>query len=251
MRIDVRSSRPGQSEATAEAQLAMADAAFHLGFLVGDEEWLNFGLSLVTNTLRRFRLPEPAAACPRDCEYPVHKVQRILGLKFWPDPNFYSAGCNARAYLLLKRLNAPVFRRSRAAEWRAELAQALVEQEDFLRRQVLPEVERTGVVPSGLFEIQDLDQQSSALAVHRWTTTEDWLWFLEAALDLGVSPATCRGWLDNLARVHGTRWDRCGGWTGPGPAAGGCRIGRHDGAIHAGRSAVGACPGSGVCSAET
>ncbi len=48
-----------------------------------------------------------------------------------------------------------------------------------------------------------MHHQTLALAVELWSTTDDWLSFVEAADHLGMSKELTRGWLDNLARAHG------------------------------------------------
>src|SRR6185503_15266615 len=75
----------------------------------------------------------------------------------------------------------------------------------WLKTYIVPQVEKTGVVPKGLFEIQDINNGTVALGVERWTSAEDWLAFLEAADAMGISQETTRGWLENLARVHGVK----------------------------------------------
>jgi len=204
MQADVLSERPRQSEATAEAQLAMADAAFYYGFETSEAKWLSFGRNLLGLTLRQFR-PGPTAELRGIAEHLVQPTRHMFAKKFWPDASRYSLASNSRAYLLLKRLTPVVDARFGDPEWAGELARARDELEAFLRLQVLPEVERTGVVPSGVFEIQDLEHGSSAFAVQRWTRAEDWLWFLEAAAAMGLPRESCRRWLDNLARVHGVQ----------------------------------------------
>lgn len=215
LKRDVKAERPGQSQPTAGAQLAVAEATFYLGFAASPPSserwfqtnrtrWLSFGRELLRTTMREFRSRGPAGGMPRGvAEFPVNEVEHRLGVAIWPDAEVYSLSSNARAYLLLKRLLPLALERFRDPEWRVDLAADLAEQEAFLRKHVLPEVERAGVVPSGLFEIQDVEQESSAIAVQRWTTVEDWLAFLEAARELGVPEQTCRQWLENLARVHG------------------------------------------------
>src|SRR5207249_9794827 len=54
-----------------------------------------------------------------------------------------------------------------------------------------------------LFEIQDVHGKTHALAAERWTSADDWLDFIEATDQIGVSKELTRAWLENLARVHG------------------------------------------------
>jgi hypothetical protein len=190
--------------------LVIADAAFQLGLETSEPRWLTLGKNLLALTLDKFRPRRQVDGDPRGiAEFPVREIKQVLGLELWPDAQLYTLHSNARAYLLLKRLSL-VLERFQDAQWTSSMAQALREQESFLRRRILPEVEQTGVVPAGLFEVQDVEQKSSALAAARWTGAEDWLDFLEAALEMEIPEETCREWLDNLARVHGvwvdSRW---------------------------------------------
>ena len=107
--------------------------------------------------------------------------------------------------MLLKQLLDVLGRRSADRFWRFHITEALREQEVWLQTYIVPQVEKTGVVPKGLFEIQDINNGTVALGVERWTSAEDWLAFLEAADAMGIPRQTTRGWLENLARVHGVR----------------------------------------------
>jgi hypothetical protein len=64
-------------------------------------------------------------------------------------------------------------------------------------------VERSGIVPTGLFQIQDVHDRTTALAAERWSSTDSWLHFL-LACDMGLPREQTRRWLENLARIHGT-----------------------------------------------
>jgi len=86
---------------------------------------------------------------------------------------------NARAYLLLKQLNEAIPRFFSDGAWQLEIKDALRNQEAWLAQYILPHVQRTGVVPTGLFQIQDINREISAFAVERWTGAEDWMAFLE------------------------------------------------------------------------
>src|SRR5205807_2682875 len=73
----------------------------------------------------------------------------------------------------------------------------------WLTNRIMPHVLRTGAVPKGLFEIQDVHGETNALAAERWTAADDWLAYIEAMDRIGVSKELNRSWLENLARVHG------------------------------------------------
>ena len=97
MALDVRFRRPIHARRSAEAQLAVADAAFAVGFLINEPRYLTFGKNLVRQTLSSFRPTQSTTNAPRgiaDAEYKA--VGEGLGLSFWPEPESYSLRCNAR-----------------------------------------------------------------------------------------------------------------------------------------------------------
>ncbi|HXJ56050.1 MAG TPA: hypothetical protein VNU68_05225, partial [Verrucomicrobiae bacterium] len=201
---------------TAEAQLAMAEAAFQVGVITADPQWLTLGRNLTALVLNEFRPGVVIGGGPRGItRYPVLPPRELYGVKLWPDAERYPVGCNARAYLLLSRLEDLAGRYFSDPPWRLEITQALREQEQWLRQFILPQAERHGVVPGGVFEVQDIHRETSALAVDRWTSTEDWLWLVEAARRMGLPLDTTRRWLENLARVHGVHVQNIWGldWT--------------------------------------
>jgi hypothetical protein len=195
--------RASDSEITASAQLAIAQAAFCLG-TTGDTNALEFGTNLLRLLLDKFRPGTNDMAWPRGiAEHPVEAVAPLYGVKGWRDPKTFSLASNARLYLLLTRLAEQADHYHFSPGWTQTILEAAREQGAWLTNRVLPYVEATGIVPKGLFEIQDLQNQTNALALDRWTSTEDWLSFVEAADRLGVNREKTRAWLDNLARVHG------------------------------------------------
>jgi hypothetical protein len=203
---------------TAEAQLAIADAAFILGLQTADSKWLTMGSNLTHLLFRDFRPPPITNGAPRGfCEHQFLPATNVFGITLWPRAQLFSLRSNARAYLLLKQLQDVLGRRSADRFWRFHITEALREQEAWLRTYIVPQVEKTGVVPKGLFEIQDINQGTVALGVERWTSAEGWLAFLEAADAMGISQETTRGWLENLARVHGVRVNNAWGldWSVP------------------------------------
>ncbi len=88
-------------------------------------------------------------------------------------------------------------------EWRQQMLEAAREQAAWLTNRIGVCAQTAGVVPRGLFELQDVHRETLALATELWSATDDWLDFIEAADRLGVSKELTRGWLDNLARAHG------------------------------------------------
>lgn len=203
MRADVMFERPMHARRTALAQLAIADAAFQLGLATSDPKWLTFGRNLLQVVLDRFRENEVMRGKPRGiADYEPIAVRRPYGLAFWPEADTYSLQNNARACLLLKELSALMPRFNDPA-WAAQITAALHEQERWLRLYIFPRAERTGVVPNGVFEIQDVHRETTALTPECWTSAEDWLFFLQAARQMGVPRQTLHRWLENLARLHG------------------------------------------------
>jgi hypothetical protein len=202
-----RYKRPGDAEITAQAQLAIAEAAFCLGTATGDRDTLEFGKNLIQRLLSSedgFRPSTDDTAWPRGiAESVVKPVVPRHGFTLWPEAKRFSLASNARAYLLFRRLSEQADSLPFGPEWKETLLAAALEQAAWLTKRIAPYVQATGVVPKGLFEIQDVHNETQALAVERWTTTEDWLSFIEAADRLGLSKELTRTWLDNLARAHG------------------------------------------------
>ena len=208
---DLTSERARNALRTADAQLAMADAAFGLGLRTSESKWLTLGRNLTglvfgwnELALNKFRAPLTPGAAPRGvCEYPFLSTRHAYGVVLWPEARLYPVRTNVRAYLLLKQLHEVLDRFARDDRWREQITDALHEEEAWLRTNIVPEVERTGVVPMGAFEIQDINRETTALGLERWTAAEDWLALLEAADAMGLPRASTQHWLENLARVHG------------------------------------------------
>ncbi|MDB6030458.1 MAG: hypothetical protein JWM16_796, partial [Verrucomicrobiales bacterium] len=206
MALDVRYHRPVHAQRTAEAQLAVAEASFATGFKISDEKLILLGKNLLDLTLEQFRPPENSKQLARGITEDLYQpVRRTLGTTFWPETEKYTLRSNARAYLLLNRLSeiAPKYLKKRA--WLSLVQPRLTEQKTWLQTQILPEAERTGIVPQGVFALQDINAETTSLVRERSTSTEDWLCFLEAADAMGVPKATTRKWLENLASTHGVR----------------------------------------------
>jgi len=196
--------RPSDAPTTAAAQLAVAQAAFCLGVATGDTNALEFGKNMVSLLLKEFR---PAAG---DGEWPRGIVERSTngpvtwhGATLWPEARSFSLKSNARAYLLLTRLAENLDRFPFEEEWKQLVVSAAGEQAAWLTNRIMPHALRTGVVPKGLFEIQDVHGKTHALAAERWTSADDWLDFIEATDHIGINKESNRSWLENLARVHG------------------------------------------------
>ncbi|HEY0456095.1 MAG TPA: hypothetical protein VGE41_06940, partial [Verrucomicrobiae bacterium] len=203
MALDLRYSRPVHSRRTSEAQLAIAEAAFSLGFQSSDSKYLTFGRNLLHLTLQKYR-PSELVNGPRGItEEEFQPPRQTFGVVFWPDGFRCTLRSNARACLLLKRLTAIVPQRFKNDGWILELQAALGEEENWLRSSIVADAEKTGVVTSGTFAIQDIHHHETELAQERWSTTEDWLWFLEAAHEMQLPTEDAKRWLANLARVHG------------------------------------------------
>jgi hypothetical protein len=206
-----RYERPRDSSTTAGAQLAIAQAAFCLGMATGDPNALEFGRNLVSLLLNEFRpnlsdLPWPRGIAERSTDGAV----TWHGITLWPEARSFSLKTNARAYLLLSRLAGSLDRFPFEPAWKQLVAGAAGEQAAWLTNRIMPHVLRTGVVPKGLFELQDVHDSTYALAAERWTAADDWLAFVEAVDRIGISKELNRSWMDNLARVHGVTID--GNW---------------------------------------
>jgi hypothetical protein len=196
--------RASDSEMTASAQLAIADAAFCLATATDDKTALTFGTNLVGLVFGTFRPKTNEVSWPRGiAEKPVKPVQSLRSLTLWPEAKLFSLGSNARAYLLLTHLAEQGDRFAFTPEWKQAIREAAFEQAAWITNRFLPFVAATGVVPKGLFELQDVRNQLTQFALDRWTTSDDWLSFIEAAERMGLSRQLTRGWLDNLARAHG------------------------------------------------
>jgi hypothetical protein len=196
--------RPSDASATAGAQLAIAQAAFHFGAASGDPHAIEFGINLVRLLLTEFRPPLRDTGWPRGiAEHSARGPVTRRGLTFWPDARVFSLKTNADAYLLFARMEELLDRHPLDLESRQMIRNAALEQAAWLTQRILPHVQHSGVVPKGLLEIQDVHGNSSALAAERWTAAEDWLTFLEAADRMGLDRDQTRRWLDHLAQVHG------------------------------------------------
>ena len=196
--------RARDSARTAGAQLAIAQAAFCLGTATGDSNAIEFGRNLVDLLLDEFRPPPGDVPGPRGiAERSTNGPVTWQGITRWPEARSFSLKTNARAYLLLSRLAESLDRYSSEPGWRRKIVSAAGEEAAWLTNRILPHVLRSGVVPKGIFEIQDVRGKTHALAAERWTAADDWLAFLEAMDRIGVSRELNRSWLENLVRVHG------------------------------------------------
>ncbi|HMJ66688.1 MAG TPA: hypothetical protein VK615_15190, partial [Candidatus Binatia bacterium] len=205
MTTDLAYKRPVHARRTAGAQLAIADAAFTLGLETGDSKWITFGRNLVDLVLKRFRGPKAGAGEVRGImEYEYVPRRHAYGFTLWPDAELYPLGSNARAAIILKRLNQ-LSDRLIDRSWRFQLREALREQEAWLRARGFTELEQGRAVPKGWFTVQDIYSQTTAIAPERWTSAEDWLTLIEAAQEFGVPAEQTRRSLEQLARVHGVR----------------------------------------------
>jgi hypothetical protein len=207
--------RASDAEMSATAQLAISEAAFCVGTATGDTNALALGKNLVELLLDQFR-PNTTRAEPRGiAENGTNSTKRLHRMTLWPDAKTFSLASNARAYLLFSRISEHAEEYRFPADWALRIREAALEQATWLTNQVAPHVLNTGIVPKGLFEIQDVRTEQTALALDRWTTTEAWLSFIEAADRIGIKREVTRLWLDNLARAHGVTIDGIWGldWT--------------------------------------
>ncbi|MBI3416899.1 MAG: hypothetical protein HY043_16535, partial [Verrucomicrobia bacterium] len=202
---DPNSKRAQVSPRTAAAHLAIAEAAFRYGVEVpgqGYQELFTLGKDLTWMVLTNFMMPGGGIT-----ENPLIVVTNRAGVALWPEPERFTLRSNARAYLLFRNLTNIMGRYSASGEWGLKVREALRQQQAWLMTNIVPQLERTGVAPKGLFQIQDIYDQTTALGVERWTAAEDWLVFLEAADAMGIPKEKTRHWLENLAMVHGVTVD--------------------------------------------
>jgi hypothetical protein len=205
MTTDLAFQRPVHARRTAGAQLAIADAAFTVGFETGENQWITLGRNLLELSLREFRAPASRIGEPRGItDYEYLPLRRAYGFTLWPDAELYSLRSNARLAMLLKRL-AQMSDRFMDGKWRFAVRLALREQEAWLRATSLAELDRAGVPPKGWFSVQDIAGETTAIAPERTTSAEDWIAIIEAAHEMGLPDENSRRWLENLARVHGVR----------------------------------------------
>jgi hypothetical protein len=196
--------RASDAPITARAQLAIAQAAFCLGTATGDSRALEFGRRLVEKLLAEFHPQPDETPWPGGiAESVVQPLRRQHRLTLWPEAKRFSVGSNARAYLLFTRLAERAGSYPFGSEWGEKMLEAAREEAAWLTNRIGVYAQTAGVVPRGLFELQDVHDKSRALATELWTATDDWLSFIEAADRLGMSKELTRGWLDNLARAHG------------------------------------------------
>src|SRR5207253_2470616 len=118
------SERPRNSVRTADAQLAIADAAFAVGLQTSDPKWLRLGRNLtdlVLTSYREARLPSETNKPPRGiCQYPFLSTKYAYGLTLWPEAKLYPVRSNARAYLLLRQLEKVMDSFSSDNHWRQQ-----------------------------------------------------------------------------------------------------------------------------------
>ncbi|HRI16476.1 MAG TPA: hypothetical protein PLX89_26070, partial [Verrucomicrobiota bacterium] len=196
-------SRPVQARPTAAAQLEVAKAALELADATIEARWESLAEELLRGLLDQFR-PPPGEGPRGISELPYLSREAALGFVLWPEAARFPVEVNARALALLERVAIRRPTLPADPEFMAMIRDAITGQREWLAQEVLPEVVRTGVVPSALFEVQDVFGETVALAPERWTSPAAWLAFLEVAERLGVAPGQARLWLDNLARIHGT-----------------------------------------------
>ncbi|MCI0747799.1 MAG: hypothetical protein L0Y58_20520 [Verrucomicrobia subdivision 3 bacterium] len=217
MSVDLTYQRPVYARRTATAQIAIIEAALTLGLETADAQWITLGRNLLEVLMAQFRPPRSRDGQPRGLtELPFLPLRNAYGVALWPEAHVYSLESNARACLLLKRLDN-ISENFVDRAWRFVIAETLREQEAWLRSMVFADLERSGVPPKGVFNVQDISQQTSAIAPERWTSAADWLALIETAHELGAPRERMHQYLENLARVHGVYVNGIWGldWTVP------------------------------------
>jgi len=205
MILEFGPTRAMPSQLTVQAQLGITEAAITLGLKTSDTNWLTFGSNLLQVLTGKYR-NERSEGEPRGLtQYRAWPAGDVFGFDLWPNSDRYPVGSNARFYLLLDK----IVREGEAAgadpAWVHQCGELRELQQQWLAKYVIPQVRQSGIVPSGFFEIQDVEDSTSGLAAERWSAAEDWLDFLEAALAMGHPRAEVRTWFDHLLRVHAVR----------------------------------------------
>jgi hypothetical protein len=212
--------RPANALPSSDAQLALAKAAFNLGSVTLDADVLAFATNVTARLLRDYRASQPTDGAPRGISVHPHQGRQHwfnTNITLWPLPERYALRVNADAYPFLKRLNDFTKRIPVDHGWSNLVQEATLEQEAWLTRYIVPQVKIKGVVPKGVFQLQDIHRDSTVYCVDRWTLADDWLAWLEAADAMGQPKQDTRQWLENLARVHGVTINGIWGldWTIP------------------------------------
>src|SRR6185369_12613442 len=95
---DATFERPRVAKRTAEAQLAIADAAFSVFVESGYSNAFTLGKNLTSVVLREFRAPENQKERPRGITeyrvYPATNKMEFLGTTLWPEPARYTLRSN-------------------------------------------------------------------------------------------------------------------------------------------------------------
>ena len=202
--------RAQESKVTAAAQLSIAEGALALSRSTGLREYFNYSSRLYDLLAERFRDPFTGGTPRGLCRYPTASAQRVFSQDFYPESLRFSTADNARFLRGLVDL-AKEGRRigeqdTNVLEWES-IADEL---KAWFQQYLMPEVESSAVVPSGVFELREITVGERELAVERWTSPDGWLAFLEVAQLLGVEEEIAHRLLENLAKVHGVwveeRW---------------------------------------------
>ena len=200
LEVNPRYKRPSASGRPALAQISVAIAALDFAEATGDRNAWQFGTRLIDLVWAEFRELGPHDGAPAGISESLstHTIKRA-GMTLWPAAPRYECETNCQALLALHRIRAlgekfdPV----------PEIDLRIREHELWIREAFIDRVDRLGVVPDSLFQIQDLESETEALGVSKWTSAAGWLALLEAADAMGVPRAKTHLWLENLARIHG------------------------------------------------
>jgi len=208
--IELGFARPKESEVTAAAQLSIASGALALSRVTGHYEYFEYSRRLYDLLADRFRDPSSEGSPRGVCRYPTSTPLRVFSLDFYPEALRWSVADNARYLQGLTDLVVEAKRRGEpdkdVQRWEAVIGELRA----WFQQHLMPAIEASAVVPSGVFEIRDITVGEREIAVERWTSPDGWLAFLEISRSIGVEEAAAHRLLENLAKVHGVligeRW---------------------------------------------
>ncbi|MDX1950890.1 MAG: hypothetical protein SFY81_01830 [Verrucomicrobiota bacterium] len=193
--------RPIYAPNTAEAQIAIAECALLYGLQAGEARFIRFGKNLLSTLLREFRT---GVDIPAVSESIARRKRTQYGMTQWPTAAEYSLTSNARLLLLLENLrsNSSIIQQIDSSWWE-EMQRISENLKPWIQSNFVIRAIASGVPPRGLFEIQEVKGETSALAPERISSTPSWITLLEAGDVLEVDKIQQREWLENLARGHG------------------------------------------------
>ncbi|MGI9240193.1 MAG: hypothetical protein ACR2RV_05300, partial [Verrucomicrobiales bacterium] len=195
-----RYKRQSASGRQALAQVSVAIAALDFAEATGDRNAWQLGTRLIDLVWDEYRKSDLQDSAPIGISESLstQKMERG-GMALWPTAQRYECETNCRVLLALHRIRDLGGTFSPAPEIDLKIRA----HERWIQEAFIDRADRLGVVPDSLFQIQDLESETEALGVSKWTSAAGWLALLEAADAMGTPREKTRRWLENLARIHG------------------------------------------------